>query len=699
MWEDGEVSRVPACAPEDPPEAGTPLLDQAEQVYHQTLRSLGAEREQREGQYQMIRQVVASLQDRQHRVVHAGTGVGKSLGYLVPIAAALRTQRLQRAVISTATRALQDQLLRKDLPLVLGQHPGAFQVLKGRSNYLCVDKLRQGMRDWEQSQSLLVEPGRPGRDAERFLALVEWNDRQLGQPRATGERTSLPPKLRISDSLWERVSTGPEECPGADVCPSGGVCWAERARRRAREAQVVVVNHHLWVLAASGRGEPLPAHQLLVLDEAHELLDVASNTLGCRLSPGTLFARSRQLGRLLGPEAQTQTRALAQAAQELAQTLDGATAGVSLHNQPPPVRQQLHDTLQSVRSLLGELRGQLAQRSPGGRPGAGPLQRAGRSLLAVLDAVERLADPEPDPNRATWVEGTPPRRALVQAQVDPSQTLRSLAWTPGPPALLCSATFHPAFTQWVGLSPGGRWGGLHRVPSPFDYPNQALLYVPEGLPTPPSGGRSQQQFWELQLREIQRLLQVSEGDALVLFTSWSALRYVGDRLQHNWSLPGPLLRQDSDMSRAQLVDQLACHPHSVLLGVRSFWQGVDVRGEALRLVIIDRLPFPSPRDPLVEARSQLAERRGQRGFDQVFLPVAAQLLAQGVGRLIRSSSDRGAVAVLDPRLAEASYRSQLLAQLPPVRRTRNFDQVRQWFDGCRRHPSAAGRPDSGEESR
>jgi len=681
-----ELSSEDSANPDD---RQTAILAQVRDVYAQVMDDLGRGGEQRPGQRSMIRRSLGAVAHDGQVVVQAGTGVGKSLGYLVPAVAALRAGLIERVVIATATKALQDQLMNKDLPLVLGDQPKSFQVLKGRSNYLCLAKLEQIRRENDEALSLFGDKETDPESQRQFQRLLDWHDNELAN-NGTGDRTTLSGE--VPDQIWNQVSCSADECPGAKHCHYGNQCWAEMAQRRARDAKVVVANHHLWVLGLANAGEEgstlLPPHQMLVLDEAHELVDIASRALGCQLSPGQIRGRVGAAGRLLGKRHEL-VQAMLAAADQLEEVLNNHSLepGQRLEGAPPQIRQQLSEVLDTLMSTLSWVSMRCDEQiNDNDNDGSGDTNvrrsawmRMSKMIDALQDTTRQLMSSGGN-NATTWVdESANGKRSLVRAIIDPSPILRTLAWEPGPAAVLCSATMTPTFPRWIGLQGGGRYMGHASVDSPFDYTNQGILYVPEGLPNP-SERDKQDLLRRMQLKEIQQLLKVSQGNALVLFTSWGALHWIGEQLANNWEVPGPLLRQDSNMSRADLMDAFVNKPHSVLLGVRSFWQGVDVQGEALRLVIIDRIPFPSPSDPLLSAREDLVKKSGGNGFGEVSLPAASQLLAQGVGRLIRSSNDWGAVAVLDPRLAEAGYKDKLLNQLPPMRRTRRFTQVHDWFE-------------------
>lgn len=660
--------------------------------------------EDRPSQRAMVEAVARSIRSNRHLVVQAGTGTGKSLGYLVP-ALALGT----RCVVATATKALQDQLAKRDLPLLaatLGL-PVDFALLKGRSNYVCRQRVNEITRDGEQlSIDSSADPGNAGSAAGAMGAevkrLIEWSARA-----ETGDRAEL--SWEPSASAWAQVSVGPTDCPGAARCPSGGTCYAEAARQRAAEADVVVVNTHLYAAHLASGAEVLPPHDLVVFDEAHELEDIASATLGFEISAGRLRALARACRPLL--EDPTPAREVEDAALVLIDAL-GPHLGRRLAH---PLEEDLSSCLAVVRERLTRLVS--AARGSGREAGAdqngaslgggalgGAAQdshsarrarvlQSGGHLLADVDTVVALG-----PTKVAWVQGStdtgsgtapgglraPP--VIKVAPIDVAAALSELLWSKesAPTAILASATIPPGVAERVGIAPGS-YDHLD-VGSPFDYPSQALLYCPVHLPDPRQAG-----YEAAMIEELEALVRAAGGRTLALFTSWRAMRAAASALAP--ILPWPVLTQ-ADLPKPALVARFATEEESCLFATMGFWQGVDVPGAALSLVTIDRLPFARPDDPLLQARR---ERLGAAAFASIDLPRAATLLAQGAGRLIRSRSDRGVVAVLDPRLAKARYRWDLVRAMPPMTRTRHRSEVEAWLAAARagsaQAPGAPATPD------
>jgi ATP-dependent DNA helicase DinG len=617
--------------------------------------------EDRPSQRAMAHAVAASVRQNRHLIIQAGTGTGKSLAYLVP-ALTLGT----RAVVSTATKALQDQLASRDLPMLaesLGD-PFEFAVLKGRSNYLCRQRAAE-VAGGDQQMVLDPESGGPATEVtpaagsglgplgRELLRLVAW-----GQDAATGDRADLP--WEPSEVAWSHVSVGSRDCPGANRCPSGSVCFAEAARNRAMEADVVVVNTHLYATALAIEGELLPSHDLVVFDEAHELEDIASTAFGFEIGAGRLVALGRTSRPLL------QDIAAAVAVEDAAGLLQEALKPHVGSALPQPLdgdtEERLVVTRERVNRLLADIRRavRVAQESEGTETGRHLRnQQAATHLLKDLDQVLAL-----DKSQVAWVEGPDHAPVLRVAPLDVGAAFREKLWSKaeGPTAVLTSATIPPRLGDRLGLMPGS-YDQLD-VGSPFAYDEQALLYCPLHLPDPRDAG-----FEKAMHEELVALIEAAEGRTLALFTSWRAMRAAADAVRDR--IGWPLMTQ-SDLPKPALVSRFSSEEHSCLFATMGFWQGVDVPGPALSLVTIDRLPFPRPDDPLLKARRELL---GRSAFEMIDIPRAATLLAQGTGRLIRSRTDRGVVAVFDIRLAKATYRWTLVNALTPMRRTRHRSDV------------------------
>ena len=643
--------------------------------------------EHRPEQQEMCRAVAEALATGTHLVVEAGTGTGKSLAYLVP--AALSGKKV---VVATATKALQDQLRDKDLPLVesgLGLPlPLDYAVLKGRSNYICRQRVNEvgsgGIQaelgdqgsgradepDWEAPEA--GASGSAERDAappegmvEQVRQLVTWS-----QTSRTGDRADL--SFEPSDRAWNMLSVGPRECPGAFNCPSGGSCFAEAARDRAAAADIVVVNTHLYGAHLASGGVVLPEHEVVVFDEAHQLEEVMTSSLGVELTPG----RFRTLVTAARPLVEARDSDLLDslaAAGDLLGTLLSDRVGdrvlqVGSRGGGAGADEDLSDLLARAadvsRRVIDALRRSGAQRSfvSGDADDPDKASRKTRTLQAAAHLAEDLhrlvgrTDSE-----VAWVDGTRRNARLRLSPIDVGPALSGMLWG-SLTSVLTSATIPPRVVERVGLDdfPTEELN----VGSPFDYRANSLLYVARHLPDRRAEGAEDALFEELGL-----LIEAAGGRTLALFTSRRTTEAAAEALAPE--LPFTLLLQ-GDQPKGRLLEEFASDETSCLFATLGFWQGVDIPGRALSLVTIDRLPFPRPDDPLLQARR---DRAGARAFSLVDLPRAATLLAQGAGRLIRTAEDKGVVAVLDPRLATASYRGVLLERLPPMRRSVERSEV------------------------
>ncbi len=623
-----------------------------------------ADSEDRPSQKAMAEAVGSAVREQRHHIVQAGTGTGKSLAYLVPILA-----RGVRAVVSTATKALQDQLATRDLPKLaesLGV-PFEFAVLKGRSNYVCLQRVSEvnGAGDQlvlDADEAGAEQLGPLGREIRR---LVRWAEHDT----QTGDRAELDFEPR--DVAWAQVSVGARDCPGASRCPSGQRCFAEKARERAGLADVIVVNTHLYATALAIGGEFLPPHDIVVFDEAHELEDIASSAFGFEITAGRFGA----LGR--GSRALLDDPSVAVAVEDGATVFTDVARAYIGRPLPKPLPAEDADRLGMLRERLNRLQAELkrsARRTgedgPKGGTGTGRhlrLQQALGHLLKDLDYVLGLSVDD-----VAWVEGAEHSPVLRVAPVDVGASLRDRLWSAqeAPTAVLTSATIPPRLAERLGM-PAGSYEQLD-VGSPYAYDEQALLYCPVHLPDP-----RQPDFEAAMHEELVALLEAAGGRTLALFTSWRAMRVAAEAVKRR--VPFEVLTQ-SDLPKPALVARFAGEETSCLFATMGFWQGVDVPGSALSLVTIDRLPFPRPDDPLLQARRAKA---GAGAFELIDIPRAAALLAQGCGRLIRSSSDRGVVAVFDTRLAKARYRWSLVNALPPMRRTRHRSDVVEFLASIR----------------
>ncbi len=599
--------------------------------------------EPRAGQAALAQAVYDAFEDDEHLLAEAGTGTGKSLAYLIP---ALVSG--QRVVVATATKALQEQLLTKDVPAAaaaLGRKVRV-AVLKGRQNYLC----RKSLAGVDQLGGLF----RSSEDAAEYQRLAEWIDGT-----ETGDRAELA--FEPSNALWAELSVGADRCAGRR-CPLIGSCYAEAARSRAAEAELVIANHALYFADVALRSRTdgsgvLPEHDAVVFDEAHRLEEAAASWFGGRVS----LARIRQLARDVERHArETESTPPARALADIDR------AGVALVDafDPGSGRRRLTAADEEELDYLGRglcrSLGQLADELAGSGEEADALGRRALGLEADVEACMA----HDDPDRVAWAEPG----ALAWSPVDVSEILREELWGSGPTSVLVSATLEPGFLRArLGLEDARELV----LPSPFDYREQALLYVPPRFPEPRSPG------YEARLAdEVVALCNLSRGRALVLTCSYRALDELVDRARQR--IHYPLLVQ-GEAPRERLLERFRDDVDSVLFATATFWQGVDVAGESLSLLVVDKLPFSSPGDPLVEARCERIVRQGGDWFSDYALPAAILQLRQGFGRLIRGHADEGVVAVLDSRLHTRSYGRRFLEALPPARLVADREAVADFF--------------------
>jgi ATP-dependent DNA helicase DinG len=649
---------------------------------------------ERPGQVAMAEAVHKAMESRQHLAVQAGTGTGKSLAYLVPALRHALGESNKPVVISTATIALQRQLIERDLPRLsaslaglLGREP-AFAILKGRRNYLCLNKVHGGAP--EDPADSLFDTRSVSAVGRQVTRLHEW-----ATTTDSGDRDELVPG--VEDRAWRQVSVNARECIGAAKCPFGSQCFAELARESAGEADIVVTNHALLAIDALENNIVLPEHDVVVIDEAHDLVDRVTSVASGELSAAAADAAARRCSRLAGEELSGRLRA---AAEGLELALADTQAG-----RLDVLAEQVEQALAVVRDAAAACAADLRRQS-GGDDDAERLT-AMRVATVALDEVAENADriiaayaAEISArlevvwlDRAAGEEFARPDTLRV-APLQVGGLLAERLFKPGT-VVLTSATltlggsFEPLARQWglpqLGVSdrvaqaavqpdevPGSSaspgdyesgeqnggldWTGLD-VGSPFDHRRSAILYVARHLPPPGRDGLS-----DAYLTELRELIEASGGRTLGLFSSMRAARQAADALRGEIGVP--LLCQGED-STGLLVTKFAEDEVSCLFGTLSLWQGVDVPGRSLQLVAIDRIPFPRPDDPLASARQRAVAARGGNGFMAVAASQAALLLAQGTGRLLRTIDDRGVIAILDPRLATARYGGFLRASLPP----------------------------------
>jgi ATP-dependent DNA helicase DinG len=681
---------APGSATSAPPGV-TELLDAA-------VTAVGGTR--RDGQDAMAQAVRKAISSGEHLAVQAGTGTGKSLAYLVP---AIRhaVERGTTVVVSTATIALQRQLVDRDLPRLakaltplLGRAP-TFAILKGRRNYLCLNKLHGNGDDVDESEQLF-DPFAVSALGRTVKRVHEWSS-----DTETGDRDELVPG--VPESAWRQVSVSARECLGASRCPVGDDCFAEKARAQAGRADVVVTNHALLAIDALEGRPVLPEHDVVIVDEAHELVDRITGVATAELTTGAVTAAARRCGKLVD---QAVADRLVEAGEGLALVLEDLPPGrwEALPRPAAGVLSAVRDAAVSCKQSLGGERREDPEGAAGRKVAQASLDEVADTAFRLLNAFDEpdaarrrdvvwLAEQGPDGARSRVLRAAPLAvGGLLRERLFGRSTVILTSAT-----LTLGGTFDALARQW-GLPPehpatdgratpaagpssgdrtdGGhgevqdpdapRWSGLD-VGSPFQHAKSGILYVAKRLPPPGRDGLP-----PAYLDEIAALVEAAGGRTLGLFSSMRAAKQATEALRDR--LDTPLLCQGDDATML-LVRRFAEDEATSLFGTLSLWQGVDVPGRSLSCVIIDRIPFPRPDDPLVAARQRAADSRGGNGFLTVSATHAALLLAQGAGRLLRGMGDRGVVAVLDPRLATARYGGFLRASLPPFWQTDDREKV------------------------
>ncbi|HPE80864.1 MAG TPA: ATP-dependent DNA helicase [Gammaproteobacteria bacterium] len=611
----------------------------------------------RSQQLDMAEAVADALEQGGTLIAEAGTGTGKTFAYLVP---ALLSG--QKVIISTGTRNLQDQLFLRDLPRLREAmaSPARVALLKGRANYLCIHRMESAMLDAR---------GHRREDLRWLLKVRDWSARtDRGDISELGD-------VPEDAAIWPLVTSTTDNCLGQE-CSDWSRCHLVEARRRAQEADVVVVNHHLlcadFALKGDGFGELLPAADAFLIDEAHQLPDVASNFFGTTVSTrqildlmrDTQAEYHREAGDL--PKLLEQLDVVSKAARDLRLAF-----GQALRRGPWNEIENDAEVTQALcdcRERLGDLHGMLEA-----------IQGRGKGLDACLARceglgrqIDELVSPEQAADAIRWFETHPQSLRLNSTPLDVADVFRlqmqrhPAAWIFTSATLAVGDSFEH-FQRQLGLDDAltCKWD------SPFDYPNQALWYVPRGMPQPSDPG-----YTRAVVDLVLPIVEASAGRAFLLFTSHRALREAADLLHEH--LTFPLLVQ-GNAPKAELLERFVEHGNAVLLGTASFWEGVDVRGEALSVVVIDKLPFASPGDPVLQARLDAVRRHGGNPFMQHQVPQAAIALKQGAGRLIRDVTDRGVLVLCDPRLLKKGYGQIFLDAMPPFARTRELEQVLAFF--------------------
>lgn len=621
------------------------------EVLHAAVDSLGGV--ERPGQVQMADAVADALESGTHLLVQAGTGTGKSLGYLVP-----SLLHGKRVVVATATLGLQHQLVQRDLPALTAAAATVLEtlphhaVVKGRANYACLHRVREGVPD-EQGTLVDVPEGSLGAEV---VELREWAEEQATAA-GPGDKESAPPH---TDRAWRQISVTHRECLGATRCAFAAECFAERAKESAQQADVVVTNHALLAIDAIDGVPMLPEYDAVVVDEAHELAARVTQAATADLDPVAVERASRRA------KAHTASRAcddLDDAGDALAAALAACEVG-RIDAMPEQLGEALALVRDAARAVMSDIPRE--KTDDGG-------DAAKQQARAFLDDVRVVADRMATHRESEVLWMSDARGPVLHvAPIDVSWALKEKLFAEKT-VVLTSATltlgggFDPVAAS-LGLAPGADdWSGLD-VGSPFDYRRQGILYVAKHLPPPGRDG-----ITDAQLDEIASLVEAAGGRTLGLFSSRRAAEAAAAGVRER--LPDIDLWCQGEAQLSELTRRFADDERSSLFGTLSLWQGIDLPGDTCRLVVIDRVPFPRPDDPLMSARQRLVEKRGGNGFMSVAASHAALLLAQGAGRLIRRSTDRGVVAILDPRVATARYGSFLAASLPPMWRTVDHDAV------------------------
>ena len=651
----------------------------------------------RPGQRRMANAVESALGSGRHLAVQAGTGTGKSLAYLVP--AFRHAQETDTCVIvSTATLALQRQLIERDLPRladalepVMERRP-TFAIMKGRSNYLCMNKIAQAQLEPEleaaaedAAAAATDAAAATGHTAEEAASEtparsgnpqpIPWLGKQIATlhnwapETETGDRDDLD--TSVSDAAWRHVSVSSQECLGASRCPHGVECFAELARQEAREVDVVVTNHAMLAIDAISEIDTLPEHECVIIDEAHELDARITSATTAELSPRSLTLAANRAGPLGAEGKDSRLKDLAEQWRITTEDLpDGRWTELD---------QAADSELSAIAELLSSLRATLKD-APEGEATNEPETAAERNnlrnhLATLEETVHRIQEvfDTDDPaaqDDVVWLDRNERYGDTLQvAPLSVADLLRDRLFGENT-VVLTSATltlggrFDAMGAQW-GL-PKGKWDSLD-AGTPFNPAKSGILYAPKHLPQPGRDGLAPET-----LEEMRELIMAAGGRTLGLFSSKRAAVQAADELRPK--LPFPVYVQGED-SIGALVEKFAAKEHSVLFGTLTLWQGVDVPGKACSLVLMDRIPFPRPDNPLLQARSEAAQAAGRNGFMEVSATHAALLMAQGAGRLLRSVTDRGVVAVLDNRVVTKRYGQFLLSSLPPFWRTQDKNTV------------------------
>ena len=643
----------------------------------------------RDGQIEMAEAVANALSDRHHLLVQAGTGTGKSLAYLVPALV-----HGKKVLVATATLALQRQLIERDLPKIKGalekelKRDISFAIYKGVGNYVCLQKMNNAPDDPETQAVLEISSLES--DAKRLKAWAQ-------SAGASGDRDDAPD---VDRRVWAANSVSGRECMGADDCPSGSKCFAALAKAKAQTADIVVTNHTLLAIEIVDSHPILPERDAIILDEAHEFMDrttqaVTEELTAARVSRAANMAKKHMPGKA----SDGFNKAAEKFAASIGDYADDLKADPAKAGRLDKLPSQLEAPLRAVKEAVSAITALIAADAEIIDPNS-MAERA--RVKGALNEINQTATKllKPGHTHVLWFE--PTYSTLYLAPLAVSDVLRGNLLTQTP-VIATSATLtvgksFDAIAKNIGFVIAGKNDEENEeeeseedekgmmdpanlqildVGSPFDFANQGMLYLPKDLPEPGRDGPSKEA-----LTELGELIEAAGGRTLALFSSWRGVEMADEHLRNVLAeLKIPIITQRRGDSVGPLVEKFAKDERSILLGTISLWQGIDVPGAACTLVVIDRIPFPRPDEPVLSARAAEADAAGGSGFMQISLPRAALLLAQGTGRLIRSLDDRGVVAILDSRIVNKRYGSILLNSMPPFWRTHDGEIIK---EGLRR---------------
>jgi ATP-dependent DNA helicase DinG len=642
------------------------------------IESIGGQ--PREGQIAMAEAVANALSDRHHLLVQAGTGTGKSLAYLVPALV-----HGKKVLVATATLALQRQLVERDLPRIkpalekqLGREL-TFAVYKGVGNYLCLQKMNGATQD--PDGEILMEIGTLEKDQKRLRAWAQT-------PGVSGDRDDAPD---VDRRVWFANSVSGRECIGKDECAFGSQCFSANAKLKAQSADVVVTNHTLLAIEIVDSHPILPERDAVILDEAHEFMDRTTQAVTEELTAGGVERAANMAHKHLSSKS---TAAFKKAADEVAEAIadfaqdvrSDPTKGGRLPELPSQLEAPIRKVKEASAAVLAQIQADSDVIDPDAMAQRARVKGATQEVQTIVTKMLR-----PAKGQVMWFE--PNFATLYLAPLSVSHVLRDNLLTMAP-VIATSATLtigksFDAVARQIGFIVGSEADDRDEttyesdqidpanvqmldVGSPFDFASQGMLYLPRHLQEPGRDGPGRDA-----LTELGELIEAAGGRTLALFSSWRGVEMADEHLRKVLAdLKLPIITQRRGDSVGPLVDRFAKDPRSILLGTISLWQGIDVPGPACTLVVIDRIPFPRPDEPVMAARSAEADQAGGSGFMQISLPRAALLLSQGTGRLIRSIDDRGVVAILDSRIVTKRYGSTLLNSMPPFYRTSDAGVVK-----------------------